>query len=146
MFTVRTQNQAGTYPDDPASVKSMMELLRLGLRSGAEVLDVEAAWGEGEWGGLVADARGERYGRGKTLLMGSHHVPHSVVSDEEARRWAAVCEMGGAADAVKLILSCDEEGGAGQALRCCEEEVRRRVREVGVARSGVWSNESCLTR
>ena len=114
----------------------------MGLRSGAEVLDVEAAWGEGTWGDLVADALSDRYG--KSLLMGSHHVPHAVISDEEARRWAGVCEMGGKADAVKLILSVEDEGEVGQALRCCEEEVGGRVPVVAMALGEVGKGSRVL--
>jgi hypothetical protein len=57
VYTVRTCNQAGTYPDDPESIGRMMELLHLGLRGGVEVLDVEAAGGKEAWGGLVEDAK-----------------------------------------------------------------------------------------
>ena len=41
VFTVRTSNQAGTHPED--DIDGMFELLRLGLRAGAEVLDVGSA-------------------------------------------------------------------------------------------------------
>ena len=46
VYTVRTRNQAGTFRDDVDGVREMKELLVLGVRSGVEVLDVEAVWGE----------------------------------------------------------------------------------------------------
>ena len=46
VYTVRTRNQAGTFMDDVKGVREMKELLVLGVRSGVEVLDVEAVWGE----------------------------------------------------------------------------------------------------
>ena len=119
VYTVRTCNQAGTYPDDPESIGRMMELLHLGLRGGMEVLDVEAAWGREAWGGLVEDAK-EKY-QGKTLLLGSHHVPKEIIGDDEARRWGEICQLEGEADGVKLILSVEEGGDVKQALRCARE-------------------------
>ena len=43
-YTVRTQHQAGTYPDDTEGIHNMFRLLHTGLRGAVEVLDVEAAW------------------------------------------------------------------------------------------------------
>jgi pentafunctional AROM polypeptide len=98
----------------------MFGLLRAALRAGVECLDVEAAWGEGWWGPLLAEARGEY---GGTLVLGSHHVPGRLVGDGEAEELARMCGMGGRADAVKLILSCEGRATAGQALACAGRAV-----------------------
>ena len=119
VYTVRTCNQAGKFLDDPASIGRMRELLRLGLRSGAEILDVEAAWGRDFWGEVVQESKTKF--DGKTLILGSHHVPHKVIDDEEAMGWTKTCEMEGEADGVKLILSCSDERKVDQALRCCKQ-------------------------
>ncbi|GMH93445.1 hypothetical protein TL16_g12631 [Triparma laevis f. inornata] len=124
VFTVRTRNQAGTYEDDEVGIGKMVELLEIGLRGGAEILDVEATWGESAWGELIKKAKS----KSKSLILGSHHVPHEVIGDLEAQKWAEVCEMNGEADAIKLILSCEEGGkGVEQALRVCKEQVKGRV-------------------
>ncbi|GMI15646.1 hypothetical protein TrVE_jg1535 [Triparma verrucosa] len=140
VYTVRTRNQAGTFMDDVKGVREMKELLVLGVRSGVEVLDVEAVWGEEFWGDVL-DANS------KSLILGSHHVPHKVITDEEAKNWAKVCEMEGRADAVKVILSCEEGGeGVDQALRCCEEQVKGRLPVVAMCLGEVGSYSRVLNK
>jgi hypothetical protein len=60
VYTVRTQNQAGTYPDDDAGIAKMFDMLQWGLRAGVEVLDVESAWDVTKTKALLDKAE-ERY-------------------------------------------------------------------------------------
>jgi hypothetical protein len=80
VYTVRTRNQAGTYPDDQNGISKMFELLEWGLRAGVEVLDVESAWDKDKTNALLSLAE-ERYA---SQILGSHHVVGQEVSPEEA--------------------------------------------------------------
>jgi len=124
VYTVRTANQAGTYPDSPASIAKMFEILHLGLRAGVEILDVEAAWGEEHWAPLLRVNR-LVYNK-KTSILGSHHVPDRMINDTEASALAIMTSLDGQADAVKLILSADTPDTASQALDVCTKALRGR--------------------
>ncbi|EJK74194.1 hypothetical protein THAOC_04144, partial [Thalassiosira oceanica] len=103
VYTVRTAHQAGTWPDDDGGIAKMFELLDLGLRSGAEVLDVESAWDAGLTDALLSRA-GERY---TSLILGSHHVVGKQVTEDEAVDLYRQCRMSGRAHGTKG----GEEGG-----------------------------------
>ena len=121
--------------------------IELGLRSGMEVLDIEAAW-RPQNRRLVELAR-KRYPQ--TVLLGSHHVVGGCFSftlftlyfidisiiyynnqgkkstDEEALQHYHSCHLDDDADAVKVVLSLDDndkddvsEEDIHQAQRCGE--------------------------
>lgn len=105
VYTVRTQNQAGTYPDDEEGISRMFEMLEWGLRSGAEVVDVESAWDKSKTDALLALAK-ERY---SSQILGSHHVVGKEVSLEDAVELFEQCAMNGRAHGAKVVLSIEDE-------------------------------------
>lgn len=105
VYTVRTQNQAGTYPDDDESVARMFEMLQWGLRGGVEVLDVESAWDALKTSELL-DSAESRY---SSLILGSHHVVGKTISTEEAVTLFQQCALDGRSHGAKVVLSIDDE-------------------------------------
>jgi len=105
VYTVRTQNQAGTYPDDEEGINRMFEMLEWGLRSGAEVVDVESAWDKSKTDALLSLAK-ERY---SSQILGSHHVVGEVVSLEQAVELFEQCALNGRAHGAKVVLSIEDE-------------------------------------
>ena len=101
VFTVRTAHQAGTWPDDEGGIARMFELLELGLRSAAEVLDVESAWDAGATRALL-DRAEARY---TSLILGSHHVVGRQVDMDEAVQLYRQCRIDGRAHGAKVVLS-----------------------------------------
>eukprot|EP00529_Nitzschia_sp_RCC80_P000725 CAMPEP_0113480278 /NCGR_PEP_ID=MMETSP0014_2-20120614/21791_1 /TAXON_ID=2857 /ORGANISM="Nitzschia sp." /LENGTH=886 /DNA_ID=CAMNT_0000373699 /DNA_START=28 /DNA_END=2688 /DNA_ORIENTATION=+ /assembly_acc=CAM_ASM_000159 len=104
VYTVRTQNQAGTYPDDEDGITKMFDILDWGLRGGVEVLDVESAWDAGKTDGLLTRAE-ERYA---SQILGSHHVVGQEVSTEEAVELFQQCALDGRAHGAKVVLSIEK--------------------------------------
>lgn len=105
VYTVRTQNQAGTYPDDKKGIDNMFEVLEWGLRGGVEVLDVESAWDKEKTKHLLDQAE-ERY---STQILGSHHVVGKEISTEDAVLLFEQCALDGRAHGAKVVLSIDSE-------------------------------------
>jgi pentafunctional AROM polypeptide len=105
VYTVRTRNQAGTYPDDENGISKMFELLEWGLRAGVEVLDVESAWDKDKTTALLSLAE-ERYA---SQILGSHHVVGKEVSPEEAVRLFQQCALDGRAHGAKVVLSIESK-------------------------------------
>lgn len=105
VYTVRTANQAGTWPDDADSIKQMFTLLELGLRSGVEVLDVESAWDASLTDRLLTLAE-KRY---TSLILGSHHVVGSEVTPDEAVNLFHQCRINNRAHGAKVVLSIDDD-------------------------------------
>ena len=101
VYTVRTQNQAGTYPDDEEGISKMFDMLDWGLRGGVEVLDVESAWDKSKTNALLTRSE-ERYA---SQILGSHHVVPEEVSSEEAVRLFQQCALDGRAHGAKVVLS-----------------------------------------
>ena len=104
-YTVRTANQAGTYPDDADGISKMFELLEWGLRGGVEVLDVESAWDKEKTERLLTYAE-QRY---SSQILGSHHVVGEEVSPEEAVRLFQQCAISGRAHGAKVVLSINSD-------------------------------------
>jgi pentafunctional AROM polypeptide len=100
-YTVRTQNQAGTYPDDDAGISKMFDMLEWGLRGGVEVLDVESAWQKEMTDALLTTAE-QRYA---SQILGSHHVVGREVSREEAVKLFQQCTLNNRAHGAKVVLS-----------------------------------------
>lgn len=100
IYTVRSQDQCGAYPDKP---REIFKLLGVGLRGGVEVLDVEACWDRKIRDELLEEAwRGYR---GTTRLLGSYHVVGKPTADAEAGRIFQECWHDGKVDAVKVVLT-----------------------------------------
>ena len=105
VYTVRTQNQAGTYPDDEAGISKMFDLLDWGLRGGVEVLDVESAW-DPKQTKILLDKADKRYA---SQILGSHHVVGEEVSTAEAVRLFQQCALDGRSHGAKVVLSIDSK-------------------------------------
>lgn len=105
VYTVRTQGQAGTYPDDKVGIAKMFEMLEWGLRAGVEVLDVESAWDETKTDNLLKLSE-QRYA---SQILGSHHVVGVEVSTEQAVQLFQQCALGGRAHGAKVVLSIESE-------------------------------------
>lgn len=103
VYTVRTQHQAGTYPDDADGIQRMKQMLQWGLRSGVEILDVESAWEGME---QVLDVVETSY---KSQILGSHHVVGETTDLITAVTYFQQCEMKGRAHGAKVVLSIDDE-------------------------------------
>eukprot|EP00529_Nitzschia_sp_RCC80_P000743 CAMPEP_0113466630 /NCGR_PEP_ID=MMETSP0014_2-20120614/14376_1 /TAXON_ID=2857 /ORGANISM="Nitzschia sp." /LENGTH=890 /DNA_ID=CAMNT_0000358869 /DNA_START=28 /DNA_END=2700 /DNA_ORIENTATION=- /assembly_acc=CAM_ASM_000159 len=103
VYTVRTQNQAGTYPDDEDGITRMFDILDWGLRGGVEVLDVESAWDAGKTDDLLTRAE-QRYA---SQILGSHHVVGQEVSTKEAVELFQQCALNGRAHGAKVVLSIE---------------------------------------
>jgi len=101
VYTVRTRNQAGTYPDDEDGIAKMFDLLAWGLRGGVEVLDVESAWDAEKTDALLSLAE-TRY---SSQILGSHHVVGEEISSEEAVRLFQQCALNDRAHGAKVVLS-----------------------------------------
>lgn len=105
VYTVRTQNQAGTYPDDPEAISKMFEMLEWGLRAGSEVLDIESAWERSKTENLLSLAE-QRY---SSQILGSHHVVGIEVTTEQAVELFQQCALNGRAHGAKVVLSIESE-------------------------------------
>jgi shikimate dehydrogenase/3-dehydroquinate dehydratase type I len=105
VYTVRTQNQAGTFPNDDAGIHQMFQMLEWGLRGGVEVLDVESAWDAQKTTNLL-DMAEARY---SSQILGSHHVVGTEVTTEDAVELFVQCAMDGRAHGAKVVLSIDNE-------------------------------------
>ncbi|KAJ3498733.1 hypothetical protein NLG97_g906 [Lecanicillium saksenae] len=79
IFTVRTQSQGGSFPDD--ATEALLELYQLGLKLCVEYLDVEITSPDD-----VLDAISST--RGHTKLIASHHDPRGTLSWKNAS-WIA---------------------------------------------------------
>jgi len=105
VYTVRTQNQAGTYPDDAGGIEKMFEMLEWGLRGGVEVLDVESAWDFVSTSKLLGLAE-TRYA---SQILGSHHVVGEEITTEDAVFLFEQCALNGRAHGAKVVLSIESE-------------------------------------
>jgi shikimate-5-dehydrogenase/3-dehydroquinate dehydratase type I len=106
VYTVRTQHQAGTYPDDEAGIAKMFDLLEWGLRAGSEVLDVESAWDKDKTDKLLSYAE-QRY---SSQILGSHHVVGEEATTAQAIELFQQCALEGRAHGAKVVLSIEDEG------------------------------------
>lgn len=105
VYTVRTQHQAGTYPDGNNGIAQMFEMLEWGLRAGCEVLDVESAWDKASTDNLLALSK-LRYA---SQILGSHHVVGKEVSIATAVGLFQQCALDGRAHGAKVVLSIESE-------------------------------------
>jgi len=114
VYTVRTANQAGTFPDDtPDDIRQMFDMLSWGLRSGSEVVDIESNWDKRMTLDFIASAQ-ERY---SSQLLGSYHVLKTDTTLEGAVELFQQCQLYGHAHGAKLVLSIDDEKDDSMAYR-----------------------------
>ena len=106
VYTVRTANQAGTFPDEtPEDIQRMFDMLEWGLRAGVEVLDVESAWDRD----LTLDLLDLAETRYSSQILGSHHVVGKEISTEDAVLLFEQCALDGRAHAAKVVLSVNSD-------------------------------------
>jgi pentafunctional AROM polypeptide len=81
----------------------MFNMLKWGLRSGVEVLDVESAWDPSKTDALL-DLAERRY---SSQILGSHHVVGKEIELEDAVELFENCALDGRAHGAKVVLSID---------------------------------------
>eukprot|EP00978_Attheya_sp_CCMP212_P035873 scaffold158592_cov54-Attheya_sp.AAC.2 len=108
VFTVRSDSQAGTFPTSQQQ-PLLWDLLELGLRSGANVLDVECAWDKDQTDRLLSLSEA-RYA---SQILGSQHVVGNVepTSLFEAVELFEACSFQGRAHGTKVVLSMPKNQG-----------------------------------
>ena len=121
VYTVRSCGQAGTWPNSKDGIAEMFELLELGLRSGSEVLDIEANWDQSLVTDLCSKAIDNKY---NTFLMGSYHAVDGIPTPEESEAFAEMCTLGDRAHCAKLVLSNVDPSLAKQS---CEKAIGGRI-------------------
>jgi len=105
VYTVCTQNQAGTYLDDKDGIEHLFDMLKWGLRSGVEVFDVESAWDKQKTDSLLSLAE-QGY---LSQILGSYHVVGEEVSLEHAVELFQQCALDDRAHGAKVVLSITDE-------------------------------------
>jgi pentafunctional AROM polypeptide len=83
----------------------MFQMLRWGLRTGVEVLDVESAWDKSKIDALLDSAK-ERYA---SQILGSEHVVGRTISTADAVTLFQQCALDGRSHGAKVVLSIEEE-------------------------------------
>lgn len=105
VFTVRSVGQIGKFPKDS---KRIFDLLREGLRAGAEWVDVEACWPQDQTNSFTDLAKSSCY-KYTSRLLGSLHVTVPQTRAEVDSLFEA-CDLNGRADVLKTVT-----GAANQA-------------------------------
>ncbi|EDQ88471.1 uncharacterized protein MONBRDRAFT_32780 [Monosiga brevicollis MX1] len=103
IFTVRTEPQGGRYAGSPAKYAA---LLRVGIRLGCEIVDVEADLPSDELRQLT------RLVPASTTLLGSLHFLRPCGGAQELTAALHNCALGGRADLLKVIFTADTPGDA----------------------------------
>ncbi|TMW57787.1 hypothetical protein Poli38472_014390 [Pythium oligandrum] len=103
IYTVRSKNQGGGFPDDQEAL--MMELLSLGIRLGCEFVDVETCWSVAARRRLIAS-------RGRTAIISSYHAIQSRTTEIEARAIFRECYASGEVQVVKVVVKAFEGSDA----------------------------------
>ena len=107
VYTVRTKNQAGTYPDeDDEDISKMFDMLSWGLRAGVDVLDVESAWDYDKYIDKLLSKAEERY---TSQILGSHHVLGKEIGIEDAVSLYQQCALFGRSHGAKVVLSIEDD-------------------------------------
>lgn len=104
VFTVRSKNQIGRFPDDAPG--HMFELLGEGLRAGAEWLDVEGCWPEQYIKTLCRRAK-QQYSS-TSCLLGSLHVTVPQ-TEEQIRGLFQTASLFGEADVLKVVTGAKDD-------------------------------------
>lgn len=104
VYTVRTQPQGGKFPalDTQEAIEQYAALVRLGLRTGCEVLDLEAHMDSTAWVTLAPLVQAAR--QAGTIVLGSWHdwtggldwsAPSTLALVEKISSWAQVVKLVG---------------------------------------------------
>jgi len=96
LFTVRSRDHGGGFA---GSEDEYFALLRLGLRLGCELVDIECTWAEERIDEIVRQ-------RCSTLLVGSFHEIRRTPSAEELASLFRRCSLGGSAAIAKVVIKC----------------------------------------
>ncbi|OQR86371.1 pentafunctional AROM polypeptide [Achlya hypogyna] len=94
IFTVRSVNQGGAFPDAPADI---FELLKLGLRLGCEVIDMECCWESALQSELLA-------AKGGAAILASYHAIHERATKAKTAELFDLCAWQGQVDIAKVVL------------------------------------------
>lgn len=104
VFTVRSKNQIGRFPDDAPD--HMFKLLGEGLRASVDWLDVEGCWPESYVKPLCVRAR-EQYSS-TSCLLGSLHVTVPQTEDQ-IRGLFQTASLYGQADILKVVTGAKDD-------------------------------------
>ncbi|EQC28678.1 hypothetical protein SDRG_13554 [Saprolegnia diclina VS20] len=94
IYTVRSLNQGGAFPDAPADI---FDLLRLGLRLGCEVVDMECCWESALQASLLE-------AKGGSAILASYHAIQSRSTKEKTAELFDLCAWQGQVDIAKVVL------------------------------------------
>lgn len=100
IYTVRTQEQLGAYPDE--NIQGIVNLLSVGVDCRVDWIDVEACLPN--W--TTETILGKR--SSQTKVIGSYHTPNCATSDELQLMFDK-CKLGGAADVLKVVTGAETD-------------------------------------
>eukprot|EP00612_Vaucheria_litorea_P006477 CAMPEP_0171471172 /NCGR_PEP_ID=MMETSP0946-20130122/551_1 /TAXON_ID=109269 /ORGANISM="Vaucheria litorea, Strain CCMP2940" /LENGTH=626 /DNA_ID=CAMNT_0012000621 /DNA_START=306 /DNA_END=2183 /DNA_ORIENTATION=+ len=115
IFTVRSKGQCGNFEDDP---ESLFELVKWGLRGGAEYLDIEMNW-EMKYRMKIINLAKKSYP--STVLIGSYHIVGQKKNIPEIKKLFKRCCNNGKVDAVKVVTTAFEESDSYKVHLAAEE-------------------------
>eukprot|EP00940_MAST-03C_sp_MAST-3C-sp2_P003337 g3337.t1 len=100
IFTVRSKNQGGSFPDDEDAA---WRLMVLGIRAGVEYIDMEACWTRKARSQFLQTAKSTC--RGLRVIGSFHAVQRSLdqISDDELEKIFLECAHGPGVDIVKVV-------------------------------------------
>lgn len=104
IYTVRTKNQIGQYPDE--DYDGIERLLIEGIRAGVEWLDVEANLPPSLIERVCQKAKTSP--ASLTRIIGSYHT-RSVCTNEEIRQMFDRCDLSGNADILKVVTGAEKK-------------------------------------
>lgn len=99
IFTVRSQEQGGSFPDGQEA--AMFELLQLGVRLGCEFVDMETCWSRAAREKLLAQ-------RQRTAIISSFHAIQTPTSEAQGKTIFRECYIQGKVQIVKVVLKAFE--------------------------------------
>lgn len=120
IFTVRSRNQGGAFPD--GDEKKMFELLQFGIRLGCEFVDVETCWSRKAREHLLANRR-------RSAVISSFHAIQEPTSEVQAKAIFRECYQQGKVQVVKVVIKAFESQDALMVDRLAKEFAK------------VWQNE-----
>ncbi|RLN59111.1 hypothetical protein BBJ29_003958 [Phytophthora kernoviae] len=97
IFTVRSKNQGGAFPDGEAHEQKMFELLQLGVRLGCEFVDMETCWSRKAREQLLAH-------RHQTAVISSFHAVQEPTSEAQVKSIFRECYSQGRVQIVKVVV------------------------------------------
>ncbi|RMX68968.1 hypothetical protein KXD40_003448 [Peronospora effusa] len=97
IFTVRSKNQGGAFPDGEEHTQKMFELLQLGVRLGCEFVDMEMGWSRKAREHLMAHHH-------RSAIISSFHAVQKPTSETETRAIFRECYSQGKVQIVKVVV------------------------------------------